>query len=332
MRTRPDSRARRVAAPVAAALAASLFFSVSLIPQARDGQKSRKPASKSDIIGLLEAGVSSQEVEGVVKQYGVSFDLTRQTETELRQAGATDDLLRAIRAARPSGPSTPPARPPASSPATSPSPPVLIIESTPGGAQVYIDDEPIGTTSPEGRLKLSRLTPGEHRVRLSLQGRRDSEQTIQLPTGQTTTVTAALEEAKVEVPPAPKPEPPPATPSSVPPGPARPAEPAPSPQLLTFTVAHDHGAGGVQPNYCVGVLAIGGGYVRYRSTNGVHAFDFPLSEVKEAKKNSVYLAAFGAFHIRMKKGPPYNFVVVNNLGQYQSPEPVLEALRQAIGQ
>ncbi len=326
----PDSRARRISALVAAPLAVSLLFSVSL---SAAEQKSRKPASKSDIIGLLEASVSPQEVEDLVKQYGVSFELTRQTETELRQAGATDDLLRAIRAARPSGPSTPPARPPASNPATpSVSRLMLIIESSPGGAQVYIDDEPIGTTSPEGRLKLSHLTPGEHRVRLSLQGRRDSEQTIQLTAGQTTTVTAALEEARVEVPPAPRREPPPETPPSVPPGPARSAEPAPSPQLLTFTVAHDHGAGGVQPNYCVGVLAIGGGYVRYRSTNGVHAFDFPLSEVKEAKKNSVYLAAFGAFHIRMKKGPPYNFVVVNNLGQYQSPEPVLEALRQATGQ
>ena len=45
-----------------------------------------------------------------------------------------------------------------------------MIESSPGQSQVYIDDEPVGSTSQQGRLKLTRLAAGDHRVRISLSG------------------------------------------------------------------------------------------------------------------------------------------------------------------
>jgi hypothetical protein len=32
--------------------------------------------------------------------------------------------------------------------------PVLVVQSTPGGAQVCVDDELLGTTSPQGRLRI----------------------------------------------------------------------------------------------------------------------------------------------------------------------------------
>jgi Protein kinase domain/PEGA domain len=60
-------------------------------------------------------------------------------------------------------------------PASPPVPrPALDITSDPPGAQVFLDDEPVGRTDPEtGRLRLTMLAPGRHRVRLSAEGRAD---------------------------------------------------------------------------------------------------------------------------------------------------------------
>ena len=85
-------------------------------------------------------------------------------------------------------------------PTTQTAPPVLIIDAKPGGAQVYIDDELVGTTSSQGRLKLPQLNPGEHRVRLALLGHQDYEDKIELRPGETTRLLANLEAAKAAPP------------------------------------------------------------------------------------------------------------------------------------
>src|SRR5207245_6269475 len=59
-------------------------------------------------------------------------------------------------------------------------PPVLLIEASPGGAEVYVDDERVGTSSAEGKFKISSLSAGQHTVRLSLAGQRDYEQPLEL--------------------------------------------------------------------------------------------------------------------------------------------------------
>jgi hypothetical protein len=59
--------------------------------------------------------------------------------------------------------------------------PVLDIVSDPPGSRVFLDDEPVGRTDPEtGRLRLTALTAGRHRVRLSLQGREDAIREIEI--------------------------------------------------------------------------------------------------------------------------------------------------------
>jgi hypothetical protein len=97
---------------------------------------------------------------------------------------------------------------------------------------------------------------------------------------------------------------------------------------VSFNVSHDHGAGGT--NYCVGVLTIGAGMIRFRSINGIHSFNFPLSAIRQARRNAVYLAALGAFHIRLRTGGNYNFVLLNAEGQRQPPDAVLLAIEQAL--
>jgi serine/threonine-protein kinase len=85
------------------------------------------------------------------------------------------------------------AKPPA--PPKSSGPPILLIEATPGDARVYIDDETAGTTSPEGRLKITTLSPGAHRVRLAHRSFQDHEETVRLTSGETTLVASNLQAA-----------------------------------------------------------------------------------------------------------------------------------------
>jgi hypothetical protein len=77
---------------------------------------------------------------------------------------------------------------------TAPVRPVLIIQSTPGGVQVYVDDELLGTTSPEGRLKISTLKPGKHTLRVSLGGNTYGQGEITLVAGKSLTKAVTLPE------------------------------------------------------------------------------------------------------------------------------------------
>ena len=111
--------------------------------------------------------------------------------------------------------------------------------------------------------------------------------------------------------------------------------PMPHKGFVTFLVGHDHGPNGQGgDNYCVGTMSIGNGMIYYkgtRGTNGVHNYEIPLNEVKEARRNAVYLVGIGAFHIRLKKGTNYNFVVLNEQNQYQPPDALLSAIDAAMG-
>jgi hypothetical protein len=112
---------------------------------------------------------------------GIKFQITPEVETELRQAGATDELLATLRK-------------------LAPKTAILLIESSPGGAHVYVDDEPVGTTSAEGRLKLTTLGPGQHRVRLSLDGYKDDSRDVALAAGAALEIKETLEPAKSTAP------------------------------------------------------------------------------------------------------------------------------------
>jgi predicted metalloprotease with PDZ domain len=103
-----------------------------------------------------------------------------------------------------------------------------MIEAIPGDAHVYIDDEPAGTTSPEGRLKIITLSPGAHRVRLAHRSFQDHEERVQLISGETTRVTTNLVAAAT-------------TPVQTP------AEPAATVTNPTATVSNAPGYLGVRP-------------------------------------------------------------------------------------
>lgn len=385
--------------------------------QVASAQDSRKPLTEKEVINLLTSDVPPARVEGLARQFGISFQITSSTEQALRDAGATDHLIETLRqlaprAARPGAPANPLAAAPSG---TASAAPVLWIVSSPGNAHVYVDDEPVGTTSSEGRLKLSRLRPGDHRVRVARAGYQDFEQTVSLASGPAT-VTAILQQAggnslssagAPEVPsgggtaaargvlgmsvqPSPAGGQGVVVLALVPGGPAEQAGLRPGDAILSiagrnvrinqdvqeataarhpgevvtvtfsrgsgastvqvpladisifdtvphFRVVHDHGP--PAPNYCVGWLYVFDGLVRFEGKVGVnaagsngpkHTFDMPMSDIKEVKKNAFYLAALGAFHIRLKSDGVRNFVVVDEQGNYQPPNVILTSIETAI--
>ena len=144
--------------------------------------------SETDVVKLLKGAVPPDRVAVLAKNRGISFQVTDDVERLLREAGANDNLVSTLKQLAPKL-----------------SAPVLVIHSTPGHTQVYIDDVPTGTTSPEGMLKLPTLTPGDHKVRLALEKFNDYEVVAKLVPGETTTLEAKLEAAPAA---APKPAPP----------------------------------------------------------------------------------------------------------------------------
>ena len=312
------------------ALLLALMAILALIPSLGNAQKVAKKLTKQDVIDLLTGDVPSDEVAEEARKAGIAFQVTASVAKDIRDAGGTEDLIRTLRTLAP-----PPPGAPTDAPRTLPaaSPPVLMIESTPGQSEVYIDDEPMGSTSSEGRLKLTRLAPGDHLVRISLSGYQDHEETVTLAAGRTVTVAASLQRPAA---------PPLSAPTQLPQTEEAPTVPTTQPSspptltnmphngFVSFRVAHDHGRGG--QDYCVGVMTVGNGMIYYKADNGVHNYGIPLNSIREVRPNTFYLAGYRAFHISLKRGRiTYNFVVINQQNQPQSPDAILTAIYNAMG-
>jgi hypothetical protein len=137
-------------------------------------QPGTNPLTKDEVLQLLKGSVSPKRVEDLALRRGIDFQITPEVESNLQQAGADSDLLGTLRVLAPK---------------TS----MLLIQATPGGVHVYVDDEPVGTTSAEGRLKLSTLLPGQHHLRLSLDGYKDDTRDVAVATGTSLELKATLE-------------------------------------------------------------------------------------------------------------------------------------------
>ncbi|MGA2610582.1 MAG: PDZ domain-containing protein [Terriglobia bacterium] len=175
----------------------AVFIALAFCLPGVKAQKSSKQLTKENVLELLTGDVPPERVASIVREQGVSFKLDRAAEGQIRQAGGNDELLKAIRELAPKPPASPAGKAKPAAPPKPAGPPVLLIEATPGDAHVYIDDEPVGTTSPEGRLKISTLSPGAHRVRLARRSFQDHEETVQLTSGETTRVATKLQAAAV---------------------------------------------------------------------------------------------------------------------------------------
>jgi len=143
-----------------------------------------KPLSARDVTELLKGSVPSSEIARVVAEDGISFHMTDDLARQFRDAGATDDLIDALKkASKPEEAKTPP--PPAMG--------TLKIQSQPGEAQVYVNDEPKGMTSSSGELRLTGITPGTYRLRVALAGYKTWENSLPVNAGETATAFVTLE-------------------------------------------------------------------------------------------------------------------------------------------
>ncbi len=75
-------------------------------------------------------------------------------------------------------------------------PPILEVETKPGGVRVFVDGIPVGRTSRDGHLRLTRVGRGLHTVRLTYEGYRDYTHDLQLEAGQVVPFIVELEKLR----------------------------------------------------------------------------------------------------------------------------------------
>ncbi len=182
------------------ALLLTLVISMSFqVAQAQKG----KPLNEQEVLELLQGGVASARVAEIVSERGIAFEFTAQSEQRVRDSGGANDVVTALKRASANRAET-------EQPRTG----GLRVQTTPGEAQVYLNDEPKGITSPEGDIRLPGLRPGSYTVRVSLPGYQSWENLITVTAGESQSVYVTLVRKAVETPiksnpvPVPQPSPP----------------------------------------------------------------------------------------------------------------------------
>jgi hypothetical protein len=166
------------------------LLTMGLSPERAFSAEKGKRLSENDVLELLSGGVPSSRVAAIIAERGIDFASTPERERKFREAGATQELISALREA--------------SKRATKEEQPrrgILNVQSKSGEAQVYLNDELKGITSPEGKLRLPDLPPGTYKLRISLPGYQSWENQVDITTGENLTISATLPE-KPSVPPA----------------------------------------------------------------------------------------------------------------------------------
>ena len=164
-------------AVLSAAFLALLMMAVVRTPAAQKG----KPLNEQEVLELLEGGAPSGRVSEIVDNRGIDFDSTPEIEQKVRDAGGGDDVVAALRRASQH-------RAESEQPRTR----GLLIKTTPGKTQIYLNDELKGMTSPEGEIRLPDLKPGTYNLRVSLRGYQSYEKPMTVTAGEEQTVHVAL--------------------------------------------------------------------------------------------------------------------------------------------
>jgi PEGA domain-containing protein len=161
----------------------AILFLIALLVALPARPQDRPPAmSESDVMQLLKIQMPDDQIIGGIKKLGINFEMTAERERRFRPAGADDDVIAALRSvSKSSGETT-----------QTGSAGGLEIHTQPGEAQVYLNDELKGMSSPEGRLRISRLAPGSYVVRVSLPGYESWQRSVMVTAGETASVLAPL--------------------------------------------------------------------------------------------------------------------------------------------
>jgi PEGA domain len=148
-----------------------------------------KPLAVKDVMELLQGGVPSSRIAQIVAEEGITFSMFDELEKRFRDTGATQELIDALKkASKPQQPDQP--QPGRSG--------ILKVQSKPGEAQVYLNDEPKGMTSTSGELRMPGLAGGTYRLRVSLAGYQSWENNIRITPGETESVFVTLVQKAVQ--------------------------------------------------------------------------------------------------------------------------------------
>ncbi len=164
-----------------AALNATLLVLMTVAVVRAPAAQNGKTLSQQEVIELLEGGVQSARVASIIDDRGINFRFTDEIEQKVRDAGGSSDVVEALRRASQRREQT--ERPRTGG---------LIIKTTPGETEVYLNDEPEGMTSPEGEIRLPNLQPGNYKLRVSLPGYQSYEEPMPVEAGQDQTVYVTL--------------------------------------------------------------------------------------------------------------------------------------------
>ncbi len=78
-------------------------------------------------------------------------------------------------------------------PIIGPALPALVVQGVPAGTQLFVDDQLIATTNASGQVSVPALVAGQHRLRLTGNGYRDYDQTIDVQAGKPLAIAPKLE-------------------------------------------------------------------------------------------------------------------------------------------
>ncbi|MDR3677510.1 MAG: carboxypeptidase-like regulatory domain-containing protein [Acidobacteriota bacterium] len=208
---------RRTTYPSPLIIFATVLAFLLVMPAWTFSAQKGKPLNEQEVLELLEGGVPSGRVSEIVDDRGIDFEFTSAIEQKVRNAGGADDAVAALK--RASQRYAESVRPRTGG---------LVVKTTPGETQIYLNDELKGMTSPEGEIRMPGLKPGSYTLRVSLLGYRSEEKAVTIAAGEDETIYVTL----LQKPPAltPKDNPVPT------PDPASPSVGIPVPGLKTPTV------------------------------------------------------------------------------------------------
>jgi formylglycine-generating enzyme required for sulfatase activity len=131
-----------------------------------------KPLTQEQIGKLVAGGVPSQRAAALLKQHGIDFVADEEYLDTLRAAGATDEVIAALREASAAVWAE------------------LAVVTSPN-ADVYLDGALQGRANAQGELRV-RSKPGGHTLKVSLRDKKDFEQSVTLAARQTLRAEAGL--------------------------------------------------------------------------------------------------------------------------------------------
>jgi hypothetical protein len=178
-----------------------LFFLFSCIfivyPLVNSFSEEKRPLSLEDIGNLLRSNISKKRVVITIEENGIKFPKTKNNLENLKKLGVDEALLGAIEKEWKKDER------------------ILIVETDPAGATIYLDEEKAGETP----IEIGGLRPRKYSVRIEKEGyeRLDHEISLTEGIGRKLTVSLIKSPGETPSPPAPGPALPPApTPTAVP--------------------------------------------------------------------------------------------------------------------